>query len=688
MGIPKFFRWLRERYPAIEEPLAQGERPAIHMPSIIRYDNLYVDMNGLIHTAVAACKQELATLCAASDEEDHMVYHETCAAVDRLVQLIEPQQVLFLAVDGVAPTAKMNQQRERRYRAAWERLHAEADANSFDSNWITPGTPFLFEFGRYLQRFVAAKCEHDPIYQRLEVIVSTAEQPGEGEHKLADFLRQEKRLLQGTGRRKTHCMYGLDADLIMLSLMIHEPRFSLLRERQHFDRGEISEWNPAWQSEERRNEFVLVHIGLLREYLEFEFSPKYARDRALLNPTEVDRFNTDHGGVAKDEDSASEETDKPSGATMSSSTEQQETTRAGDDVASGVLAASDEKDALKMASGLPDGASSSSTGKMKTTQPLKGSAVEETTRTEKAEQRSSSLLPSTSANGKDHVGDNNNHNDKQDRAVFERSVQGSSLEMDHYAAAAFDLERVIDDFVLLNMLIGNDFLPAVPYVDVHDGDLGEILRLYRDFLFAGFEESAKMKLAIPVETTSAVATSSSGARREAAKKGTKAPLGQGDGQRSRTLLSETSPEHDPIAQPIARVCEEYCEGLLWTLKYYYRGVAEAGWMYAYPHHYAPFLCDLLASPFLQSGGVADMKFRIGKPVEPFEQLCRVLPYLDAPLASAVGVLPREYLELMARETQFFPKSLVIDTDGMKTPWGGTVRLPLVDPDALQTLLKK
>jgi 5'-3' exoribonuclease 1 len=106
MGVPKFFRWLSERYPRINQVLDD----ASDAPDI---DHLYFDMNGILHMCTHPNDDELTPRM--SDEqimqniEDHL---------DRCIsEIVRPKRSIYFAVDGVAPRAKLNQQRGRRFRA-------------------------------------------------------------------------------------------------------------------------------------------------------------------------------------------------------------------------------------------------------------------------------------------------------------------------------------------------------------------------------------------------------------------------------------------------------------------------------------------------------------------------------------------------------------------------------------------
>lgn len=192
----------------------------------------------------------------------------TFSVVETRLAVIPLTRLPCRAVDGTAPRAKMNQQRARRFRSAQEAADARAKAESkgtllegipFDSNCITPGTPFMARLQAKLEYFVHMKLQNDPLWRDVSVIFSGHEVPGEGEHKIMDYIRAEK-FRPDFDPNTRHCLYGLDADLIVLGLLSHEPHFTLLREEVQFGR----------KKSEKQN-FHLLSLKLFREYLDLEF---------------------------------------------------------------------------------------------------------------------------------------------------------------------------------------------------------------------------------------------------------------------------------------------------------------------------------------------------------------------------------------------------------------------------------
>ncbi|WFD45347.1 exonuclease II Exo2 [Malassezia psittaci] len=238
---------------------------------IPEFDNLYLDMNGIIHNCSHPRDDEVAYHF---DESD--IFLGIFAYIEHLFARIRPQKVFFLAVDGVAPRAKMNQQRSRRFRTAQEakenlekaqrRGEDIADKTPFDSNCITPGTIFMQKLSLQLEYFIAKKVSEDSNWRNVQVILSGHDAVGEGEHKIMEFIRTLKAQPDYNPNTR-HCLYGLDADLIMLGLLSHDPHFALLREEVVFGPQRTKKSSPSLET----RTFYLLHISLLREYLELEF---------------------------------------------------------------------------------------------------------------------------------------------------------------------------------------------------------------------------------------------------------------------------------------------------------------------------------------------------------------------------------------------------------------------------------
>lgn len=317
-GVPALFRWLSKKYPKIVQSVEEEEPRRITgddgvevelpidktrpNPNGEEFDCLYLDMNGIVHPCTHPEGKP-----APETEEEMMV--EVFKYTERVIDMIRPRKLLMLAIDGVAPRAKMNQQRSRRFRSAQDaKVHHEelqreleerkrrglaADEEdvkrSWDSNAITPGTPFMDLLATSLRYWIAQKLNTDPAWKNLSVVLSDASVPGEGEHKIMDYIRR-KRCDPNHDPNMRHVIYGLDADLIMLSLATHEPYFKVLREdvfaqdaknrgcRRCGQEGHIASQctgearskAPATGRREGKKPFIFLDVPTLREYLEIE----------------------------------------------------------------------------------------------------------------------------------------------------------------------------------------------------------------------------------------------------------------------------------------------------------------------------------------------------------------------------------------------------------------------------------
>ncbi|KAG1926831.1 5'-3' exoribonuclease [Pimephales promelas] len=318
MGVPAFFRWLSRKYPSIvvhclEEKAKEYNGIKIPVdtskpnPNEVEFDNLYLDMNGIIHPCTHPEDKP-----APKNEDEMMV--AIFEYIDRLFNIVRPRRVLYMAIDGVAPRAKMNQQRSRRFRASKEGaelveekqkmreeviqrggyLPPEGVKERFDSNCITPGTEFMDNLAKCLRYYISDRLTNDPGWRNITVFLSDASVPGEGEHKIMDFIRRQ-RGQPNHDPNTHHCLCGADADLIMLGLATHEPNFTIIREEfkpnqprpcalcnqmgheikdcqglAREKRGEHDEFADKIPVSEQ--EFIFIRLAVLREYLERELT--------------------------------------------------------------------------------------------------------------------------------------------------------------------------------------------------------------------------------------------------------------------------------------------------------------------------------------------------------------------------------------------------------------------------------
>jgi 5'-3' exonuclease len=244
MGIFQFYSWFRKTFPKDIHRLQRS----VNTELSIDVDNLLIDMNGLFHNSAQKVfkygnfKPPHPILIHENSKSQQEVFRDICHTIENLLIVVNPRRKLILCVDGPAPMAKQCQQKKRRYKSALER---EENDKTFDSNCLSPGTKFMDYLSKYIDWFIKQRITENPLWQSIEVVYSPSSVPSEGEQKLLAYIRKYG------DKNESYALHGLDADLIMLSLLTQFPKFYVLRD-DTFD---------------RTNNFLLIDIGSVRQQL-------------------------------------------------------------------------------------------------------------------------------------------------------------------------------------------------------------------------------------------------------------------------------------------------------------------------------------------------------------------------------------------------------------------------------------
>lgn len=217
MGIPYYFYHLVHKKRSII---------TYTQPKCSRF---FLDFNSIIHLCSAQVVAQHPT-----DYTNLAIFKEIANFTLELAKNVAPTDLLYIGVDGVAPRAKIQQQRKRRYMTAhrndiidgFKTTH-KLPVTEWDSNCITPGTPFMHDLQAFLTDFFNAQAAAATLPYK--VILSGHDEKGEGEHKIIHYIKTNP---QNTA---ADIIYGLDADLIMLCLGIPEATLYLLRETKYLD---------------------------------------------------------------------------------------------------------------------------------------------------------------------------------------------------------------------------------------------------------------------------------------------------------------------------------------------------------------------------------------------------------------------------------------------------------------------
>jgi 5'-3' exoribonuclease 4 len=215
MGIPSYYKKLTTVLPS----LIKRSHPDATV------DWLFMDFNCLIYHCLHRADTPVYPGKETQDEWETQFIECIVRYSLKVIRQVNPKHGVFFAIDGVVPMAKMRQQRLRRFKSVW--LHAKDDVRGWDTNAITPGTLFMKKLHAGLQKMIQEKGKG--IWY-----LSSSDEPGEGEHKIMTAWR--------TGNYTgSAAVYGLDADLIVLSLLgqLHTNQSTWLF-REEIEKGKIA----------------------------------------------------------------------------------------------------------------------------------------------------------------------------------------------------------------------------------------------------------------------------------------------------------------------------------------------------------------------------------------------------------------------------------------------------------------
>ena len=233
MGVPGFFAWLKKKYKNKQFVFIKELIEDINIiQEISEIDCLLIDTNCLIHPISFKIQNENLNL---NDYEKlkNKIFNAIKDYIFKIIEYIDPKKYIYIAIDGVAPLAKVKQQRQRRFKSTadnklWDNIkkkHSKPlNIPLWNNSSVTPGTEFMEELHQFLLDWLKNLDQKNIIY-------SSYLSPGEGEHKLLQFIRSN----QLNNNIYSYVIYGLDADLIFLALSTNCNKIYLLRESREID---------------------------------------------------------------------------------------------------------------------------------------------------------------------------------------------------------------------------------------------------------------------------------------------------------------------------------------------------------------------------------------------------------------------------------------------------------------------
>ena len=251
MGIPAFFSFIIKNYPSIVRNLNY------HNENNTDFDNLFMDCNSIVYDVYNQIVKD--KLSSDTEHLEKILVEKVIEKIGHYIKNISPKKTVYIAFDGVAPFAKMEQQRTRRYKSNFTSNINNSTQSIWNTTAITPGTTFMRKLSTEID---TAFKNQEKKYKVKKMVVSCANEPGEGEHKLFQYIRKNKEMMN-----ENIFVYGLDSDLIMLSIFHCEmcKNIFVFRESPDFIKsvGNLKFGN---------NDLLFLDIGCLSKYIIVEMA--------------------------------------------------------------------------------------------------------------------------------------------------------------------------------------------------------------------------------------------------------------------------------------------------------------------------------------------------------------------------------------------------------------------------------
>jgi 5'-3' exonuclease len=195
-----------------------------------------MDCNSIIYDSYHKLQEEYKKDPFDLKTLEERIIQMTIKSIGDYILAVSPSKMAYVAFDGVAPLAKMDQQRTRRYKTEYFKSESEI----WNTSNITPGTPFMKKLSNVVNKFFAMKLLS---FNNINIITSCSDKFGEGEHKLFQYLREND------CKNDVVSVYGLDADLIMLAILHshYTKEIYIFREAPNFKTVISGEFKPGQQ---------------------------------------------------------------------------------------------------------------------------------------------------------------------------------------------------------------------------------------------------------------------------------------------------------------------------------------------------------------------------------------------------------------------------------------------------------